>query len=1417
MRDLYMEDLQGDTLLFSELTRVRLKSLRPGPGPIEISRIVLENSYVNLIIDEHGKVNLTFITDRLRRSHVPPEKKVRLRIGSIEMTDSRFSLTRPSGSRKGDGVEFNDFHLNNLQISINELTSAMDTVVIDITSLSASESTGFRIDQLESILSINRHHMHFHDLRVKTTGSDLNVPLLAFNFESFKKFRHFSREVDLQFRSTQSLLKMSDLKYFAPGTGDLLDHLSINGEVSGKLSDLRGDELFITFDDNSTLAFDFMMIGLPDFQNTFLDFDFREMNTSVPALTDILGTVQDTSKQAPYPWRNLGNIDFQGQFTGYPDHFVAAGLLDTDLGRMVLDLSFRPDTLSGLGFNGRLRTNDFRLGEFLEQQEAVEQLDMDVLTEGSLRQGRIRATMDGLIDSLELFEYTYSNISLDGIFTNETFNGGVRISDPNIQLAFQGMMDFSGEVPGYNFTADVSRARPYYLKLIDEDPETFVSFLLETDLSGDNIDELNGEIRLVNSLFARNDTQVQLYNLNISASNTPEWSKIQVNSDLLDATVEGKYRLSTLPRSFRNLADHYMDVVPNQSPVKDTLNQFTYEVHLKQTKQALEVFLPGLKVGQNSFLSGSYQASGELMELQGDFPIFQVGDLRWNRLDLFSSADPKKFSLVFQTDSLTFRNAYSLVNQRLEMGASNDTSHLRLTWDNQMQPRYSGQLDFSGTIRYDSLHRMGLAMAMEPTGLLVNDQVWEVEGSDFLIKRSYLRVSNLALRSRLKHIIAEGVISSREGQIFDLEVKNLDLGQLSGLIDLRAELEGGLTGEIRYRHTEGEPQVLSNLTVDTLIFNDQMLGPTRLDAGWNNSRNSILMNMLSVSEGKRLVDIKGTFFPQHRSLDFDIHLDGFGLHSLSPYLEGLVDKPEGLLQADLTVDGTLDRPELNGTVSFSDAAGTVSYLNTRYFLNDRIRVYNNNLYLENFMVADPFGNSAMVNGSISNSYFRDLYLNLQMRANNLMCMNTTSMDNEVFYGTIFATGDIGISGPPGSLEFQITATTEENTALSLPLYTAREVKSIDYINFTDGEESDNPSQEILPRTRVKGLNMELDVEITPAAVVQLIFDPQVGDIIETSGRGNLRMQLNPQSGLQMFGDVELIRGKYLFTLQNVINKRFQIESGGRINFNGSPTDATVDLEAIYTTRTSPYNLYPGDRTGQEPLKKRIPVECRLNLQGDLRSPTITPDIAMPTADPETRDLLANSTSTEEELMRQFLSLLVINNFYSVTGYGAQDMGSVNSSIAGVTASELLSNQLSNWLSQISDDFDIGVNYRPGDEISSDEMEVALSTQLLNDRIIISGNVDLGGQQTNPSTGVQGNPYVVGDFDVEFRVTDNISVIAFNRARDELIFETAPYKQGVGVSYREDFNTFRQLINRFGDALTNRKKKKRNTEEAAPEQ
>jgi hypothetical protein len=115
------------------------------------------------------------------------------------------------------------------------------------------------------------------------------------------------------------------------------------------------------------------------------------------------------------------------------------------------------------------------------------------------------------------------------------------------------------------------------------------------------------------------------------------------------------------------------------------------------------------------------------------------------------------------------------------------------------------------------------------------------------------------------------------------------------------------------------------------------------------------------------------------------------------------------------------------------------------------------------------------------------------------------------------------------------------------------------------------------------------------------------------------------------------------------------------------------------------------------------------------------------------------------------------------------------------------------------------------------VELALSTQLLNDRVIITGNVDVGGKETNPSSGSANNPYIMGDFEVEYKITNSISILAFNRARDELIFETAPYKQGVGISYSEDFNDLKHLIARYKEGLTNRKKKKKKSGEAESEE
>jgi hypothetical protein len=219
---------------------------------------------------------------------------------------------------------------------------------------------------------------------------------------------------------------------------------------------------------------------------------------------------------------------------------------------------------------------------------------------------------------------------------------------------------------------------------------------------------------------------------------------------------------------------------------------------------------------------------------------------------------------------------------------------------------------------------------------------------------------------------------------------------------------------------------------------------------------------------------------------------------------------------------------------------------------------------------------------------------------------------------------------------------------------------------------------------------------------------------------------------------------------------------------------------------------------------RIPVECTINMYDKLMAPNIKFGINIPNDDYKIESQV-NSLGTDD-LNKQFLSLLVINRFQPlVSGFGTRSEAR-SQQFSGIrsNAGELLTSQLSHWLSQISDNFDIGVNYRASDSLSTSELEVALSTQILNDRMRINGNVNMGGQHTNTSN-------FVGEFDLEYKITKTgrLRVKYYTKANDNITsYGTSPYKQGLGLFYRKEFNNFNELFKKdIEDQGTNNKKNK----------
>jgi len=422
----------------------------------------------------------------------------------------------------------------------------------------------------------------------------------------------------------------------------------------------------------------------------------------------------------------------------------------------------------------------------------------------------------------------------------------------------------------------------------------------------------------------------------------------------------------------------------------------------------------------------------------------------------------------------------------------------------------------------------------------------------------------------------------------------------------------------------------------------------------------------------------------------------------------------------------------------------------------------------------------------------DLTINIISR--NFMVLNTQAKDNPLFYGTVYASGVTRIVSNQSTLSFDISAKTGENSRFYIPLSNNLSVSDNSFISFIDSTKTIKGSainkvlDHIPPPSRQMGMDINMDLEVTPDAQAQIIFDSKVGDKMTGSGSGILNLTLNPKGDFKITGDYVIENGEYLFTAGNLLNKKFSVESGGKILFNGDIDNAEIELNAIYKNlETSLYPVIPDDNY----QNKRVRVEPQLNLSGKLFNPIVKFDINLPNSDEETRTLLRNAITSEEELNRQFLYLLIMNSFYYVN-----TATSTGTSAMAVTTTEMISTQLSNWISQISNDFDLGFVYRPGtgtkeSEINPQELQVALSTQLLNDKVILNGNLDVMGTSGTASSNTG---QIMGDFDAEIKLTDKLRLKVFNRVND-IYTGLGPYTQGIGILFTRDFNKLSDLFRR----------------------
>ncbi|GAI31436.1 unnamed protein product, partial [marine sediment metagenome] len=291
--------------------------------------------------------------------------------------------------------------------------------------------------------------------------------------------------------------------YFVSALEGFDQNLVFSGNFSGKISDLKGKQINVRFGDISTISCDFNFIGLPNIEETFIFINLQKLITGTEDIEKFNNPQIGKKITLPAGFRALGLITYKGNFTGFIDDFVAYGKFTSDLGNISTDLLIKPDTAATFSFNGKLKTEDFDIGKLSKTKNWVGKITLNASLDGhAFRDKQFSASLEGVVNDLEFNDYNYKGIELSGTFTEKAYDGSAYIDDPNVKFNFLGRFDFSQDIPEFDFTANVPRANLYKLNFDKYDSTSFLSFIITANFVGDNLDNTNGEIKLLNSYFS---------------------------------------------------------------------------------------------------------------------------------------------------------------------------------------------------------------------------------------------------------------------------------------------------------------------------------------------------------------------------------------------------------------------------------------------------------------------------------------------------------------------------------------------------------------------------------------------------------------------------------------------------------------------------------------------------------------------------------------------------------------------------------------------------------------------------------------------------------------------------------------------------------------------------------------------------
>jgi len=1395
LKDVLVKDQSADTLLFVESVSAKIDSLKFRKQKIAIGQLALSGTTFRTGRDSLNRFNFNFILDSLKQK----EKKER-NPGEWEVSCNTFNFSEAK-------ITFRDFcrpepkilNIRDLEFTVSHFFLLNDSAFMEIDRLTLNDGKEFEIHQFNSGLNLSGNKIRLENLNLQTAFSSVSQTNLLVELPDSTE--NFLEAVRFDFEFSHSQISFYDVALLIPALRGMDQVVDISGQISGTVNDLRGRNIELATGKHTYAQMDFYANDITRTDAMYLFLDLKQSRTTFEELSQIKLPGNGRVKFLSFPQElyEAGQVSYEGNFAGFVTDFVAYGTLISEMGTITTDLSVVPEERRSVTYRGTLATQDFRLGELMKN-EHVGNISFNGRVDGSyaIQTRSVAGEFEGIIQRVDLNDYSYENIRLDGLLNNRMFDGLVVMNDSNLQFNFLGKVNFNPDVPVFDFRLDLKKALLGKLNLSDRFPKAELAFLMNANFSGNRIDNLAGTIKVDDGTYKNRNGELNLGGMELQSISSGLNNYLTFTSGFFDFEINGSFYAQSIQDALKKSMYKYVPTVGYNPQEQVEANKFGYQVDVKNLDQLTAVFLPRVKVETPFLLYGQMDSEQSVFELKGSIPGIQTEDVMIRNIFIGNSPREGLFASRLRFGEILLKNGMKVDNLTIDSEIAENIVANKITWGKEDDRKYSGEL-VSRAIIHQKPENSKIRAEIEgfSSRIFVGDSLWQINPFTASIDSSSIKINNLKMQGGEQQIIFDGTIAENDSSLMMVLFDNILLNRFGPYLEKELPLKGVLNGSVQLQDFYGQRLFYSDISIDRLNFRDQEIGNVSVFNQWD-QKEQVVKTEMKIEKNNRQSLLAGGFFnPQTKELMYDAEFDHLSLVILETVIRKNFSNFHGDGTGKLKIHGTPDKILLTGAVEGFNAGLTIDYTQVSYNFTDSVYFKGDTILFDHISMQDLAGNRGTFEGTIVHENFQNMQYNLAVYSPRLTAMNTSARNNSQFYGKVIANGRIDITGRGKQVRLSGSGTTLSGTNVNISLEDESELERYDFIQFVSTEDTIR-QQFLFPQKDDGDFSLDLTIRATPEARTQLIYNAQIGDIIRAQGEGVLRFGMNNDGEITLSGSYTVERGDYLFTLQNVINKRFTIEQGGTITWSGDPYNAILDINAVYNLKASLYDLLVDTYSNVDVYQgQRIPVECKILLTEELSNPNIDFEIDFPTIDARYVEVVKQYFSTQEDMNKQILSLVVLGKFYTPE-YLRGTYEAQNPNLIGTTASELFSNQLSNWLSQISNNVDIGLNYRPGNQITNDEIELALSTQMFNDRVTINGNI---GNNNNPNSG--NNSQLVGDFDVNVKLIPNgkIRLKAYNRSNNNLIYETAPYTQGVGFTFTEEYNTFDDLWDKMKAIFT----------------